>query len=268
MMRFLIFIPFSALAACSLTTPPEDAPPTSAPSVAARPGADPAPVDPLDTLRNRWEVARIDDVTFPDKQAFVHFQQDGFFSHEAGCGGGHPAFYDAKPDGTLSTSRREAVVIGKCINARAAILERVLADFVDRADGWNMPEPGRLVLTSSDGKTAHLRLPVGPVPELEGGWRVVSIGGRNWSGPKPATVSVGFNWFGAGAGCNGGGATWSSPGPGRLAIGPFSSTEMLCEEPLMRAEGELFGAVAAVTGYRIDGNRAVLTGKRDIVLQR
>lgn len=267
-MRYLIPSLGALLVGCSMTAPPQDAAQSGASAVANEPGTDAAAVDSLAILRNRWEVVRIDSVIFPDKQAFVHFQADGFFSHEAGCGGGHPAFYDASSDGALSTSRREAVTIGKCIDARAATLERMLADFVDRANGWSMPEPGRLVLTSSDGKTAHLRLPLGPVPALEGEWRVVSIGGRAWSGPRPATVSVSFNWFGAGAGCNGGGATWSSPGPGRLAIGPFSSTEMLCEEPLMRAERELFGAVAAVTGYRIDGNRAVLTGKRDIVLQR
>ena len=222
----------------------------------------------LEALQARWEVVRIDDLTFPAQQSFVHFQRDGFFTHEAGCGGGHPAFYEATTDGSLTTSRREPVIIAKCLNARAATLERALTDFVDDVRGWAMPTSSTLVLTAADGRTAELRLPVGPAPELEGDWRVVSIGGQAWAGPEPATIGISFNWLGAGAGCNGGGASWSSPASGRLQIGPFASTQMLCDEPLMAAEGNLFGAVARVTGYRVDGDSAVLTGPRDIVLVR
>ena len=96
----------------------------------------------------------------------------------------------------------------------------------------------------------------------------MSIGGEPWSGPEPATVSISFNWFGAGAGCNGGGAEWSSPAPGKLRIGSFGVTEMRCDDALMRADGLLFGAVSGVTGYRFAGDQLILTGAREIVLQR
>ena len=271
MARLSIMLLGIALGACAPATGPEpsaDAQRVEEPVTETAQIPEKLGFNALEGLQARWEVVRIDDLAFPAQQSFVHFQRDGFFSHEAGCGGGHPAFYKATADGGLTTSRREPVMIAKCLNARAATLERALADFVDDASGWAMPTPSPLVLTAADGRTAELRLPVGPVPELEGDWRVVSIGGMAWTGPEPATIGTSFNWLGAGAGCNGGGASWSSPATGRLQIGPFASTEMLCDEPLMAAEGNLFGAVARVTGYRIDGGSAVLTGPRDIVLVR
>ncbi len=271
MTRLSIVLLGVALGACTPAAGPEriaDVERVKEPHAdATRSSAEPE-VDALATLQAKWEVVRIDDLAFPTQQSFVHFQSEGFFTHEAGCGGGHPAFYEATKDGSLTTSRREPVVIAKCLNARAATLERALANVIDNLSGWAMPTPSTLVLTAADGRTAELRLPFGPVPELEGDWRVVSIGGRSWAGPKPATLRVSFNWLSSSAGCNDGGATWSSPAPGRLEIGPFASTQMLCDEPLMAAEGNLFGAVARVTGYRIDGENAVLTGPRDIVLVR
>ena len=271
MARLSIVLLGVALSACAPATGPEriaDVEGVKEPVAGAAQIPATSEVDPLSALQARWEVVRIDDLTFPTQQSFVHFQRDGFFSHEAGCGGGHPAFYEATADGGLTTSRREPVIIAKCLNARAATLERALADFLDDLSGWAMPTSSTLVLIAADGRTAELRLPVGPVPELEGDWRVVSIGGKAWAGPEPATIGISFNWLGAGAGCNGGGASWSSPAPGRLEIGPFASTQMLCDEPLMAAESNLFGAVESVSGYRVDGNRAVLTGPRDIVLVR
>lgn len=271
-MRYLAVIACLVTGACASAGPQSEASPLptnaiSPPTSVA--DGDPASAAPmLRALEQRWEVVRIDTLAFPDKQAFVHFQKEGFFSHEAGCGGGHPAFYTATGEGALSTTRREAVVVGKCADRGAAALERSLAKFMDKASGWSMPDAKTLVLTASDGKVAHLRLPGGPVPALEGAWQVVSIGGKAWSGPKPATVSMSYNWIGAGAGCNGGGASWTLPGPGRLRLGDFSVTDMLCDEELMRAETDLFGAVMQATGYRIDGERVLLTGPRDIVLAR
>lgn len=138
----LLSFPIALGAACAPTSdtpvPPVDD--VSAPTAAVE-------ETPAQMLSGQWEIERIDNTLFPKQQGIVNFQSEEFFSHEAGCGGGHPAFYNAGLDGTFKTSRREAVVIGKCEGPRAAELERLLADFIDRADGWTMPAKDRLILT-------------------------------------------------------------------------------------------------------------------------
>lgn len=260
----LLSFPMALGAACAPTSdtpvPPVDD--VSAPTAAVE-------QTPAQMLSGQWEIERIDNTLFPKQQGIVNFQSEEFFSHEAGCGGGHPAFYDAGLGSTFKTSRREAVVIGKCEGPRAAELERLLADFIDRADGWTMPAKDRLILTSAGGSTAYLKRPVGPVPELEGKWRVLSIGGRTWDGPGEAGVMVSYNWIGASGPCNSGGAGWSSPGPGRIALDGFMSTQALCEPELMRADGRIFSAVSGASGYRvISADRVELTGGTAILLER
>ena len=269
-MRLLLLFPLAMGAACSPVAEPPVPPAEQAPP----PAPAPAPTAtigqlPSDKLFGQWEVERIDDIAFPKQQGIVNFQSEEFFSHEAGCGGGHPAFFEAGKDGSFRTWRREAVIIGKCQGPRAAELERLLADFIDRADGWVMPWDDRLILRSASGSVAYLKRPVGPVPELEGKWRVVAIDGRAWEGPGTASVTVSYNWFGAGGPCNGGGAGWSSPGPGQIRLDSFASTEMLCEPEKMAADSRIFGAVSAASGYRvISSDRVELTGGSTVLLER
>ncbi|MBX7481733.1 META domain-containing protein [Qipengyuania qiaonensis] len=266
---FPILLPGLLLFACNQAEAPTPPPTQRATVPDGAPGSTMDKIDPENALNGQWEVVRIDDLAFPAKLGIVNFQSGQFFSHEAGCGGGHPAFYEAGADGSLRTWRREAVRIGKYSSPEAPALERALADFIDSARGWSKPANNRLELTASNGSTAYLRRPVGPVPALEGEWRVVLIDGQAWTGPQPASISVGYNWFGASAGCNGGGATWSSPAPGKLSIGTITATQMRCEQTLMQAEGNLFGALASVTGYRLIGDdRAILEGAREIDLAR
>lgn len=265
-MRLLLLFSLAIGAACSTVAEPPVPPAEQAP-----PSAPTATIGqlPSDKLFGQWEVERIDGIAFPKQQGIVNFQSEEFFSHEGGCGGGHPAFFEAGKDGSFRTWRREAVIIGKCQGPRAAELERLLADFIDRADGWVMPWDDRLILRSASGSLAYLKRPVGPVPELEGKWRVVAIDGRAWEGPGTASVTVSYNWFGAGGPCNGGGAGWSSPGPGRIRLDSFVSTEMLCEPEKMAADSRIFGAVSAASGYRvISSDRVELTGGRTVLLER
>ena len=226
-----------------------------------------ASLSPFELLDGQWTVERVGSTRFPLDVGIVNFQSDEFFSHEAGCGGGHPAFYSAGVDGSFSTSRREAVRIGKCSTAEAPVLERLLADFIDRATGWEILEGDKLMLSAGDGSIAMLSRPRGPVPALQGEWRVVSIGGEPWRGPEPASISISYNWIGAGAGCNSGGSTWTSPAPGRLVLGSVPTTLMLCDDALMQAEETLFDALRSVTGYELDGVRLTLTGARPIRLE-
>lgn len=161
------------------------------------------------------------------------------------------------------------MVIGKCEGPRAAEFERILANFIDRADGWLLLAEDRLMLRSASGSVAYLKRPVGPVPELEGRWRVLSIGGRAWEGPGTASVTVTYNWFGAAGPCNSGGAGWSSPSPRQIRLDSFVSTQMLCEPEEMQADSRTFGAVAAASGYRlISADRVELTGRSTVLLER
>ena len=264
MRLLLLLFSFTAFSACSPMAEPPAQPAERAPA----PTAAIAPT-PADKLFGHWEVERIDDIAFPKQQGIVNFQSDVFFSHEAGCGGGHPAFFEAGKDGSFRAWRREAVIIGKCEGPRAAELERLLANFIDRADGWVMPAEDRLVLRSAAGSVAYLKRPVGPVPELEGQWRVLSIGGRAWEGPGTASVTVSYNWFGAAGPCNSGGAGWSSPGPGQIRLASFMSTQVACESEQMLADGRIFSAVSSATGYRVLApDRVELTGGSTILLER
>ncbi|RDC61235.1 hypothetical protein HME9302_02455 [Alteripontixanthobacter maritimus] len=260
----------SALSVAACVPPPTtDRAPTPAPA-AATPAAD---AEAATMLGGQWMVQRIGELAYPSGNSadigIVHFQSDEFFSHEAGCGGGHPAFYAAGADGTLRTWRREAVVIAKCSTAAAPELERTLARFVDQANAWAVSGDGTLTLTATDGTMAELKRRIGPVPDLEGDWRVVSVAGAAWKGPKPASVSFAPNWYSASAGCNSGGAQWSSPKAGRLVIGSFASTQMRCEPLLMEAEASLLAAAEMVTGYRLLAkDKLQLTGPEPILLQR
>ena len=219
-------------------------------------------------IEGQWAVRSVGNTPFPGNQGIVNFQSETFFSHEAGCGGGHPAFYEATPGGDLRTSRREAVIIGKCSGPQAASLERLLADFIDRASGWSLEEDGLLVLTAADGTRAVLGRPQGPRPELQGEWRVLSIDGEAWDGARAARVTISHDYIGGGAGCNSGGASYRSPRPGSLVLDSMPTTLRRCEDALMQADARLFGALRTVTGYEVRGDRLTLTGLQPIELER
>ncbi len=224
--------------------------------------------DPFTKLEGQWAIETVGDTAFPANVGIVNFQSKDFFSHEAGCGGGHPAFYEASPNGDLSTSRREPVVIGKCSSSQAASLEKLLTDFLDRANRWALNQDGALVLIAADGTRAVLRRPEGPRPVLQGEWRVLSIGGSAWDGPQPARITISYNYIGAGAGCNSGGASYASPEPGRLVLDSLPTTLTRCEDALMQAEAQLFHALRTVTKYQFDSDRLILTGSQQLELER
>lgn len=97
-MRLMLLYPLAMSAACS---PMADPPASSAEQRPAPTAA--IAQSPSDKLSGHWEVEQIGDVSFPKQQGMVNFQSDEFFSHEAGCGGGHPAFFQAGKDGSLRT---------------------------------------------------------------------------------------------------------------------------------------------------------------------
>lgn len=136
-------------------------------------------------IEGQWAVRSVGNTPFPGNQGIVNFQSETFFSHEAGCGGGHPAFYEATPGGDLRTSRREAVIIGKCSGPQAASLERLLADFIDRASGWSLQEDGSLVLTAADGTRAVLGRPEGRGPNCRANGGSCRLTGRRGTVREP-----------------------------------------------------------------------------------
>ncbi|ANU06852.1 META domain-containing protein [Paraurantiacibacter namhicola] len=222
----------------------------------------------IDPLGGTWIVRSVGMRDFPGDWGRVNFSGGGFFTHEAGCGGGHPAFYQARADGTLEVRRREAVRIGKCEGDWAPDFERRLAAFFDKAATWSR-DGDVLRLTDSDGQVAVLERPADPVPALAGRWQIVTIGGQVWTGSVTPTVQFQPGWMSGSAGCNTGGAQWSAPAPGRIAVGSFAATQMGCSQELLESDSRLFGALAGVTGYEAGAEgRMVLTGRQEIVLER
>lgn len=257
-----------ALAACSAALEPQGrkAVPDDPEAMSVPIGE--AALAQIDPLGGTWLVRRVGEVPFPADRGIVTFSGGGFLTHEAGCGGGHPAFYQARPGGSLEIRRREAVRIGKCEAPLSAEHERHLASFLDRAVRWERTG-GQLTLTDSAGRVAVMERPVDPVPALAGRWNVVSIGGRSWDGPEPAMVQFAPGWMSGNAGCNTGGAVWGSPDAGRITVGSFASTQMGCDPVLMQSDAELFGALSGVSGYRTGADgRMILTGRQEMVLER
>jgi hypothetical protein len=266
-----------AVALCAGCAGPADAPgETAAPAAAAPAAAAAEPADDgsylarIDPLGGQWLVRRIGDSDLMRFEAWVTFSGGGFLNHGAGCGGGHPAFYRLEGE-RLDIVRREPVRIGRCGSVRgAAESERALAAFLDRATRWHKPDAGTLVLSASDGTTALLTRPEEPHPELAGRWIIESIGGEPLvTEVRPPVLTIAMGTIGAHADCNSMGAPISVPAPGRLSVTePIVATEIGCAAEDQAEDDRIAGAMAAATGYRLDGDRLLLSGGPVMVLRR
>lgn len=244
----------------------------------------PGPVDDgsylsrIDPLGGQWRVDAVGLTVYPPGDraradfSYVTFSDGGFLNSYAGCSGGYPAFY--RLDGPrMAVTRREKVTIGKCADPAAARRETMLAAFLDRAVGWNIPAPGALVLTAADGTLAQMSQPPDPHPELSGRWRVVSIGGASFMTRElPGEVGFGFGAFGGGisaqAACNHFSANLTIAGS-NLDASDGLSTLIGCDPPRQALDAKLFGAVSGARSFvmRPDG-RLVLSGATEMVLER
>lgn len=261
------------------TTSPADAAtsPTVAEPVAADDGSY---LERIDPLGGQWRVERIGDEDFTRFKAWVDFSAGGFINHGAGCAGGYPAFY--RLDGAhVAVTRLEPIAIGKCAGTQelangsaadravAAASERRLASFVDRLSRWSR-DGDTLVLTAGDGTRAILRKPREPHPELAGRWRVESIGGEPLvTERRPPTLAIAMNAIGAYADCNSMGSGFTIPSPGRIEVaGPIMSTAIGCAPEDQAEDDALAHAIRSATGYRLEGERLVLTGGPGMVVRR
>ncbi|MBE7732469.1 META domain-containing protein [Devosia faecipullorum] len=84
-------------------------------------------------------------------------------------------------------------------------------------------------------------------------WNVTSIGGRPAIGPRPPTLSIAADLRASGhGGCNNYFAE-TSLSETELTFGPAAATRMACEPDLMAQESAYFAALAAVTGFELEG---------------
>jgi heat shock protein HslJ len=283
---------FRALALAALMLPAACAAPADEPGAQAV--ATPAPLqsvaldaqddgsflERIDPLGGQWHVQRIATADFARFKAWMNFSGGGFINHGAGCAGGYPVFY--RVDGqTVTTTRREAVRIGKCegtaelVNATPAARaaagesERQLATFVDRLSGWRR-QGDTLFLTAADGTEAILTRPAEPNPELAGRWLIESIGGEPLvTERQPATLGLSMNGIGAHGDCNSMGATFSVPAPGRIVVtGPIVSTAIGCAPEDMVEDNLMARAMMAGTAYRFEGDRLIITGGPGMIVRR
>lgn len=93
-----------------------------------------------------------------------------------------------------------------------------------------------------------------PVPALTDiVWTVTSIGGRPAIGALPPTLSIAADLRASGhGGCNNYFAEASLSGSA-ISFGPAAATRMACEPDLMTQESAYFAALAAVTGFELEG---------------
>ena len=224
------------------------------------------------TILGRWFVDSVDDLEFPKPEtglrAFVDFDESGFLSHVASCGGGYPAFFTL--DGqAIEVTRREAVIYAKCDSPAGERRERALTAALDAAASWQL-DGERLAITASDGSVIRLARPTEPIPELGGEWVVVSIGGKPFDDGPTARVTLTRGFMGGTGGCNHLSTQYDATRTGDFRMtGMLTTTQMACDTVLMQRDGALFGALGSATGWlaRPDGG-LTLTGPQDIVLRR
>jgi heat shock protein HslJ len=274
-----------ALLALPSCTPPGDTPApleaaTSAGAAPQQAADDGSYLEQIDPLGGQWRVSRIGEEDFTRFNPWIGFSGGGFLNHGAGCGGGYPAFYRLAGD-RIEITRLEAVRTGKCagtpelangtaaFRAAAAASERRLAEFIDQLDTWSR-QGAVLTLTARDGRRAVLTHPAEPHPELAGRWLIESIGGAALvTERRPAILSIAMNNIGVHADCNSMGTAFTIPAPGKIAVaGPIMGTAIGCA-PEDQAEDDLMArAIRSATGYRLEGERLVLTGGPGMIARR
>ena len=224
------------------------------------------------TILGRWFVDSVDELEFPKPEtglrAFVDFDESGFLSHAASCGGGYPAFFTI--DGqAIAVTRREAVIYAKCDSPAGERRERALTAALDAAASWQLAGD-RLTITASDGSVIRLARPTEPIPELGGEWVVVSIGGKPFDDGPTARVMLSRGFMGGTGGCNHLSTEYDATRAGDFRVtGMLTTTQVACDTVLMQRDGALFTALGSATGWsaRPDGG-LTLTGPQDIVLRR
>lgn len=261
-MRWMITLLSVSLAACVQAS--RDSPPAPADTAQAV-GDDGTYLDRIDPLGGTWLLRSLDSVDVSVREAVLMGSGGGFLNHNAQCGGGHPAFY-AIDDNRITVTRREAVRIGKCGDAAgAAAFERRWADFIDSLATWQR-KGETLRLTASSGTVAVLERPPHAVPALAGRWLVETIGGKPFVLERRTAAEVEYRHAGlsASAECN---TAYGDVAPsGAIRMG--AATQMGCEAEDMAEDSLLFSALGGVTGYRLDGDRLVLTGGPGLTLRR
>jgi heat shock protein HslJ len=276
MERILMLAAILAAASCGIADMPasRDAAPSVQP---ASVGAidDGTFLERIDPLGGQWTLERIGNEDFRRFKAWINFSAGGFLNHGAGCAGGYPAFY--RLDGqTIAITRREAIQVGKCAGAEpadraaSAASERQLATFLDQLTGWQRPDDRTLILVARDGTRALLTRPVEQHPDIAGRWLIETIGGQALvTERRPPTLMIGMGSIGAFADCNSMGTQLTVPAPGRIAVaGPIVGTAIGCA-PEDQAEDDLMAkAIRSATGYRLEGDRLILTGGPGLVARR
>ena len=275
MVRTLWLSAILALGSCEPSSAPQPVAP--APTVKAAAGAtdDGTYLKQIDPLGGQWQVVSISGEDIRRFKPWVNFSGGGFLNHGAGCAGGYPAFY--RLDGQrLTITRREAIEVGKCAaaspaeRAAAAASERSLTAFLDQAAAWERPDDATLILTSKDGRRAVLTRPLEPHPELAGRWIIETIGGQPLvTERRPPTLTIAMGSIGVVADCNGMGAPFTIPAPGRIAVtSPIVGTAMGCPDEDSAEDALMAKAITSATGYRLEGDRLVLSGGPGLVARR
>ena len=275
-MRPICFLPAFALILSACAVAPaavemEGAQDTSIASE-AEPTSDAPDAIPANAILGQWFVDSVGDMPFPAPatgiRAFVSFDDTGFLSHAAACGGGYPAFYTL--DGNrIAIERREAVVYAKCEGAGGEARERALTAALDAVERWEVVGDS-LLLTSQNGTVTRLSRPTEPIPELGGDWVVLTIGGTPLGSDRPAVVGFSRGFLGAGADCNGLSTEYEADARGTIRItGPLITTEMGCRPGDQAEDARLFGALERITGWSV-GNDGLLrlAGPEPLVLRR
>jgi heat shock protein HslJ len=276
MKRIVCLAGLLAAASCGVSEMP--APPDAPPSL---PPAHTAAVDDgtylarIDPLGGQWSIERLGDEDFRPFNGWINFSAGGFLNHGAGCAGGYPAFY--RLDGPLiAITRREAIQVGKCAGASpagraaSAASERRLAAFLDQLARWERSNDRTLILTAKDGTRALLTRPTEPQPDIAGRWIIETIGGQPLiTERRPPTLSISMGSIGAFADCNSMGSQYTVPDPGRIVVtGPIVGTAIGCA-PEDQAEDDLMArAIRSATGYRLEGERLILTGGPGMTARR
>ena len=230
------------------------------------------PATEASQIFGRWFVDSVGSLAFPAPaigiRAFITFDESGFLSHAAACGGGYPAFYTLEGD-RLSIARREAVVYGKCEGAGGEQRERALTSALDTAVTWQV-DGTRLTIVSADGTVTRLSRPTEPIPELGGEWIVRSIAGAPLGSDRPATVSFSRGFLSAVADCNHLSTTYDADGRGSLRVtGDMATTLIGCSPQDEAEDALLFGALSGVTGWRVERDGTLsLSGSEAMELRR
>jgi Heat shock protein len=132
-----------------------------------------------------------------------------------------------------------------------------------------MPAPIDILVRSVPGHPVPPPVQPPPMPSgdlLDVLWTVTSIGGTPVTGSRPPTLSIASDLRAGGhASCNSYFAEASMTG-NRLVFGPAAATRMACAPELMAQENAYLSALAAVTGFEIDGDSLRLLDAAGVAL--